>query len=147
MRKTKEVLRLNFELGLGLGEIARSCCLGLGTVHEYLRRAKAAGISWPLPEGWDEEKLESALFGGAPPRAADPAKAAPDFAAIHEQKLRHRHVTLQLLWEEYKQAIRKDTATAVIWRPCFCCARMQDPRRSVLRLPPTATLIDRVPGL
>ena len=28
MRKTKEVLRLNFELGLGLGEIARSCCLG-----------------------------------------------------------------------------------------------------------------------
>lgn len=104
MRKTKEVLRLKFELGLGLREIARSCCLGLATVHEYLQRAKTAGVSWPLPEGWDEEKLESALFGGAPPRAADPTKASPDFAAIHEQKQRHRHVTLQLLWDEYKQA-------------------------------------------
>jgi transposase len=54
--------------------------------------------------GWDEKKLESALFGAAQPRAADPAKAAPDFAAMHEQKQRHRRVTLQLLREEYKQA-------------------------------------------
>ena len=104
MRKTKEVLRLRFELGLGLRQIARSCSLGLGTVHEYLERAKIAGISWPLPEGWDEAKLESALFESAPPRPADPEKVAPDFAAIHEQKQRHRHVTMQLLWEEYKAA-------------------------------------------
>jgi transposase len=104
MRKTKEVLRLKFELGLGLREIARSCCLGLATIHDYLQRAKAAGIGWPLPEGWDEEKLEAKLFDDPPPRTADPAKAVPDFAAIHEQKQRHRHVTLQLLWDEYKQA-------------------------------------------
>jgi transposase len=104
MRKTKEVLRLRFELGLGLRQIARSCSLGLGTIHEYLQRAKAAGIGWPLPEGWDEEKLESVLFGGAPSRTVDPNKAAPDFSAIHDQKQRHRHVTLQLLWDEYKQA-------------------------------------------
>jgi len=104
MRKTKEVLRLKFELGLGLREIARSCCLGLTTVHDYLQRAKAAGIGWPLPDGWDEEKLEATLFDDPLPRAADPAKAVPDFAAIHEQKQRHRHVTLQLLWDEYKQA-------------------------------------------
>ena len=68
MRKTKEVLRLRFELGLGLRQIARSCSLGLGTIHDYLRRAKAGGISWPLPEGWDEKKLESALFGATQPR-------------------------------------------------------------------------------
>ena len=81
MRKTKEVLRLKFELGLGLREIARSCSLGLATVHDYLQRAKDAGVTWPLPEGWDEEKLESALFGGAQPRTPDPLKKAPDFAA------------------------------------------------------------------
>ena len=50
---------LEFELGLGLREIARSCSLGLGTVHDYLQRAKTAGITWPLPEGWGDEKLES----------------------------------------------------------------------------------------
>ena len=77
MRKTKEVLRLRFELGLGLRQIARSCSLGLGTVHEYLQRAKIAGISWPLPEGWDEAKLESALFEGAQPRPADSDDGAP----------------------------------------------------------------------
>jgi len=59
---------------------------------------------WPLPEGWGDEKLESALFVGGASRSTDPSKAAPDFAAIHEQKQRHRHVTLQLLWDEYKQA-------------------------------------------
>jgi hypothetical protein len=31
MRKTKEVLRLRFELGLGQRQIARSCGMGLGT--------------------------------------------------------------------------------------------------------------------
>ena len=50
MRKIKEVLRLRFELGLGQRQIARSCGMGLGTVHEYLERAVAAGIGWPLPE-------------------------------------------------------------------------------------------------
>ena len=63
MRKTKEVLRLRLELGLGQRQIARSCGMGLGTVHDYLERAAAAGIGWPLPEGWSEEELEAKLFG------------------------------------------------------------------------------------
>lgn len=104
MRKTKEVLRLKYELGLGLRQIARSCSLGLGTVHDYLQRAQAAGLNWPLPDGWDEEQLEAALFAAPQVRTADPDKAAPDFAAIHQQKQQHRHLTLQLLWEEYRQA-------------------------------------------
>jgi hypothetical protein len=29
MRKIKEVLRLKYELGLGQGQIARSCAIGL----------------------------------------------------------------------------------------------------------------------
>ena len=100
MRKTKEILRLRFELGLGLREIACSCSLGFVTVHDYLQRAKTAEVSWPLPEGWDEERLEAELFGSPRSGISDPDKAAPDFAAIHEQKQRYRHVTLQLLWEE-----------------------------------------------
>ena len=51
MRKLKEVLRLRYELGLGQRQIARSCSIGHGTVYEYLKRAQAAGVSWPLPEG------------------------------------------------------------------------------------------------
>jgi DNA-directed RNA polymerase specialized sigma24 family protein len=40
MRNTKEV-RLRFEVGLGLRQIARSCSIGLGTVHEYLERDRS----------------------------------------------------------------------------------------------------------
>ena len=40
MRKIKEVLRLKFDVRLGLRQIARSCSIGLGTAHEYLQRPK-----------------------------------------------------------------------------------------------------------
>jgi transposase len=109
MRKLKDVLRLRFELSLSHRQIARSCDIGLGTVHDYLQRAEAAGVKWPLPEGWDDRQLESALFAvnqpGNPPKAEEESgKATPDFVKIHEQRQQHRHLTLQLLWEEYKQA-------------------------------------------
>src|SRR6202451_4180368 len=85
VRKIKEVLRLKFSVGLGLRAIARSCSIGLGTVHEYLQRAQAAGITWPLRDDWDEDRLEAALFGG-PPRARPAVLAMPDFADLHRQR-------------------------------------------------------------
>jgi transposase len=103
VRKIKEVLRLKFSVGLGLRAIARSCSIGLGTVHEYLQRAEAAGVTWPLGEDWDEDRLETALFGG-PPRPRPAALPMPDFADLHQQRQRHSHLTQQLLWEEYRQA-------------------------------------------
>jgi len=102
MRKTKEVLRLGYELGLGHRQIARSCSIGPATVSDYLKRAAAAGLGWPLPEGWDENQLEEALFGPVP-QGPQPQRPLPDFAAIQEQLQRHRHLTLQLAWEEYRQ--------------------------------------------
>ena len=103
MRKIKEVLRLKFEVGLGLRQIARSCSIGLGTAHEYLQRAEAAKITWPLGPEWDDDRLEAALFGG-PPRSRPTVLPMPDFADLHRQRQQHPHVTQQLLWEEYRQA-------------------------------------------
>ena len=102
MRKVKEVLRLRFELKLDQRQIARSCSIAASTVHEYLRRAEAAGLSWPLPEDWNDDRLEAKLFRYTERRR--PEKAAPDFAAIHEQLRTHKHLTLQLAWEEYREA-------------------------------------------
>ena len=62
MRKLKEVLRLRFELKLDQRQIARSCSLAVSTVHQYLQRAEAANLGWPLPEGWEDGRLEAALF-------------------------------------------------------------------------------------
>ena len=104
MRKLKEVLRLRYDLGLGQRQIARSCSIGQGTVSEYLKRAEAAGISWPLPEGWNDRQLEAAIFGGTPRHVYQTRKPQPDFAQLHEELQRHSYLTLQLAWEEYRQA-------------------------------------------
>ena len=47
MHKIKEVLRLHYELGLGQRQIARCCSISQSTVHDYLKRAEAASLSWP----------------------------------------------------------------------------------------------------
>lgn len=66
MRRTKEILRLRFESGLGLRQIARSLSISVGTVHDYLQRAEEAGVKWPLPEGFDDSRLAAALFRQPP---------------------------------------------------------------------------------
>ncbi len=106
MRKLREVMRLRFELHLGYQQIGRSCAIGVSTVCKYLKRAEAAGLTWPLPEGWDDARVEAALFPrlGPPATERTPARSKPDFVSIHEQLRQHRHLTLQLLWEEYRQA-------------------------------------------
>jgi transposase len=77
----------------------------VGTVHKYLKRAEAAGVTWPLPEDWDEARIDAVVFPRRQPSIAEhnPARTPPDFAAIHEQLRSSKYVTLQLLWEEYRQ--------------------------------------------
>jgi transcriptional regulator with XRE-family HTH domain len=103
MRKIKEVLRLRFELGLGQREIARACSISQGAVHNYLKKAAGAGMPWPLPEGWDEKRIEEAVFGKPLPIEESSQQAFPDFPALHNQLRPHPHLTLQLAWEEYRQ--------------------------------------------
>jgi len=45
MRKIREVLRLRYEVGLGIHQIAASCSVGHTAVAGYLKRAEAAGVN------------------------------------------------------------------------------------------------------
>jgi transposase len=101
MRKIKEVLRLR-ALGLNQHQIARSCSIAQSTVHEYGKAAEAAGIGWPLPPDWDDRRLEEVLFP-AHPETVIHRQARPDFHAIRQELQSHKHLTLQLVWEEYRQ--------------------------------------------
>ena len=71
MRKLREVLRLRYELKLGYQQIGRSCAIGVGTVHKYLKRAEAAGVTWPLPEDWDEARIGAVVFPRRVPSIAE----------------------------------------------------------------------------
>jgi transposase len=102
MRKIKEILRLRFEVGLPLRQIARSCGLGKSTVSECLARFEGAGLSWPAALQLDEATLEGKLYPPAP-LARTAARPLPDWAAVHRE-LRRKGVTLTLLWYEYRAA-------------------------------------------
>ena len=100
MRQIREVLRLRFASKLPQRAIAKSLRLSQGTVSGYLRRTRAAGVSWPLPEDLDDVQLEALLFPPSPAIAAD-QRPVPDWAWVHRE-LRRPNVTLALLWEEYR---------------------------------------------
>ena len=100
MRKIRELLRLKYELGRSHREIATSLGIANSTVSDYVRRARAAGLSWPLPEGLDDGALEAALFPAPPPSRVP--RPEPDWGHIHRELQRHKGVTLQLLWLEYR---------------------------------------------
>ncbi len=101
MRKIKEVLRLHHEAHLSERRIADICLIGKGTVQRYLERAAAAGLGWPLPEQLDDAQLEKLLF--PPASAPPPERPLPDFTKVHHELKANRSVTLQLLWQEYKE--------------------------------------------
>jgi transposase len=103
MRKINEILRLHFEQKLGQRQIARSASVSQSTVHEYLARFQAAGLQWPLDEEWDEQKLEAALFPPGQAPSQPPRRTLPDFAKVRQELEQHRELTIELLWEEYRQ--------------------------------------------
>ena len=100
MRKIEEILRLKFEVGLPHRAIAKSCGVSSSTVSEYVTHAKAAGLSWPLPEGMTAEQLEARLY---PEKGLSRRKILqPDWKYVHKE-LKRKGVTLSLLWVEYRQ--------------------------------------------
>ena len=94
MRKIRDVLRLS-AAGLSKRKIAASLGVSATAAGDCIRRARRAGVGWPVPDGLTDEALESpalsavydrghglsatAGLGGDPSRAA---AAGRDAAAV-----------------------------------------------------------------
>lgn len=102
MRRLRELLRLKYDAGLSHRAIARACAVGLGTVTTYLKRAAAAGLSWPLPDDLDDAALEARVFTG-PVCPSTRDRVVPDWIQLHQER-KKPGVTLSLLWVEYRAA-------------------------------------------
>lgn len=100
MRNTKEILRLKWEAGLSFRQIAKSCKYSINTVVSIINRANTTGLTWPLPPDIDETELEAMLYQHNIPQNKE--RPLPDMNCIHRE-LKRKGVTLQLLWQEYKQ--------------------------------------------
>jgi transposase len=97
MLKAREILRLKHEVGLSLRGIAQACNCGKTTVSEVLKRAEKAGITWPIE--LSDKQLISLLY---PPQKSKKSPPEPDMEYVFYE-MKKKHVTLMLLWEEYKE--------------------------------------------
>ncbi len=80
MRKIRQVLRLHHDFHLSSRKIAQSIGISRDAVRDYLTRAAAADLPWPLPLGMDDAGLENRLFPVAPVLPFS-RKPEPDWAA------------------------------------------------------------------
>ena len=100
MRHVRELLRLR-TAGISGNEIARRLNLAPSTVRLTLQRLATAGLlDWPLPPELTDAALEARLFSAAGSKQGHRRHSEPDWAEVHRE-LKRKHVTLQILWEEY----------------------------------------------
>jgi transposase len=101
MRTTREVLRLRFDAKLSYSKIATSCHISSSTAMDVIRRFRLSGLPWPLASHLDDGLLDKMLYRDKHP-GAPPDPHVPDWNWVHSELRKHKHVTLQVLWEEYK---------------------------------------------
>ena len=101
MRRIKQLLTMHFGAGASARRIAHELGVAPSTVREYLGRAAAAGISWPLATDVTDESLMAQMFVNAGVRAGARFHAEPDWSALVGE-LKRPGVNLLVLWEEYR---------------------------------------------
>ena len=106
MHQVREVLRLHLGMSLSLRQVARALGLSRSVVTDVINRTQAAGLTWPLPDHVDDEQLEHQLYSDR--RLGRAPRPGPDFAAIHAELLKHKNLTLAMLWQEYKASHPED---------------------------------------
>jgi len=100
-QKVREILRLSLKHQLGYREVSRSCSVSHVTVWAYLKQVRDNGLSWDEVSSLGEAQLLE-LVRGAHRSASNRSIPEPDWPYIHTE-LKKKGVTLQLLWEEYKE--------------------------------------------
>lgn len=124
MRRIREVLRLKHECGLSNARIAAALGIAKGSVANYLAAAASARLTHSEALSLDDAALDARLH---PQRYVYTQFALPDFVHIHRE-LRRKGVTLQLLWEEYR-----DQAQGVPYGRSRFCERYSEFRQRLRR--------------
>ena len=99
MRQLRQLLRLHHD---GVSARKMACELGVArsTIRDNLKRAVAAGLTWPLPPDLTDDVLEQRLFSRAGVRQGIRHKPEPDWSLL-ARELKRPGVNLLILWEEY----------------------------------------------
>lgn len=88
-------------MGLSADNVAKSCKISKATVLQYEKRFIESGMSWPVPDDVDDTALKRIVR--KPREQGKPRRELPDMTHLIEE-MRRPHVTLYLLWMEYREA-------------------------------------------
>ena len=105
MRQLRQMLRLARDR-VSAREIGRTLGVARSTVQDNLKRAEAAGLTWPLGPEITDAVLEQRLFTRAGVRPGLRRRIEPDWASLAREAKRPG-VNLMVLWEEYRD-VRPD---------------------------------------
>lgn len=97
MRNIKNILRMSFVEQRKIRYIVRMTGIPYSTIYDNITIAKAKGLTWPQIDTMSDEALEQALT------SSNKQRPIPDWAYV-EKELKRSGVTLQLLWQEHKEA-------------------------------------------
>lgn len=111
MRRIKEMLRYHFEGRLSNERIGSALDLSKGSVYNILLRFKSSKLSWPLPHNLTDSELEKHLY----PSNSHGDDQLPSISYL-DKELKRKHVTLQLLWEEYHESHPNSLSRASFYR-------------------------------
>lgn len=97
----REILRLGMECGFSNREISKSCGVAHSTIGLYMKRAVQSQKLFSEINSMKDEDI-SIFFRSAQETTPSGVRPEPDWNWVH-QELSRKGVTLQLLWEEYKE--------------------------------------------
>ena len=102
MQKVREIFRLAMQCGRSSRDIGKICHISHSTVLDYLKRSKQADLDYEKIRLMNDQILREILKRvGTQDVPLKPIYPMPDWEYVH-QELKKKNVTLQLLWEEYK---------------------------------------------
>ena len=101
MRQIRELLRLAHD-GCSVRDMARRFGVARSTIQDNLKRARGAGLTWPLPDDLTNDFLEQSLFSRTGTKAGFRRRPEPDWALL-AREMKRPGVNLSVLWEEYRQ--------------------------------------------
>ena len=100
MRDVREVIRLHRESGQSVRDIARRIGVARSTARDMIARFDRSGLAWPIPSEISDTDVEQRLYGAAGVKPGRRKLLEPDWSVV-AREMKRKHVTLQVLWEEY----------------------------------------------
>jgi transposase len=102
MRKVRELLRLKFQQGLSIRKAARAIGVGKTAAGEYIAGFNRSGLTLTQAMNLSDKDLVSTLDVHKRPNNPRYNILSSQFLHI-EKELKRHGVTMQLLWQEYKE--------------------------------------------